>query len=249
MPRFLLLVILLAAGCTSPVTPSASEDADGISGGTLRAGIWVPEEDEEWRNALLDPQRFWWHPLFRCCVLRTLLSYAGLPIAAGGADVQPDLAAAMPDVSADGMTWTFRLKDGLTYAPPFEDRAIVAQDFITALERTIRIGDAPYYEDIEGVQAFRDGQAGTIAGVEAPDPSTLVFRLTEPAGDFAHRLALTFLAPIPAEALAVHDEGYAGYVVASGPYMFEGAEGVDHTDPGAPPSWEGRALGEFTLVR
>lgn len=249
MPRFLLLVVLLAAGCTAAVTPSASEDADGIAGGTLRAGIWTQDADEEWRRRLLDPQAFWWHPLFRCCLLRTLLSYPGLPIAEGGAEVQPDLAAAMPDVSADGLTWTFRLREGLTYAPPFEDRAIVAQDFITALERAIRIGEVPYYEDIEGVQAYRDEEAGTISGVEAPDASTLVFRLTGPSGDFGHRVAMPFLAPMPAEALAVHDEDYAGYVVASGPYMFEGAEGIDHADPGAPPSWGSRPLGEFTMVR
>lgn len=249
MPRFVLLAILLAAGCTSAVTPSASSDAEGVAGGTLRAGIWVQDAEEEWRQFLLDPQRFWWHPLFRCCVLRTLLSYPGRAIVDGGAELQPDLAAAMPDVSADGLTWTFRLREGLTYAPPFDQRAIVAQDFITALERTVRIGEAPYYEDIEGVQAFRDGQAGTISGVEAPDDSTLVVRLTGPAGDFGHRVAMTYLAPIPAEALEVHDDDYAGYVVASGPYMFEGSEDIDHSDPGAPPSWQGRPIGEFTLVR
>ena len=73
----------------------------------------------------------------------------------------------------------------------------------------------PYPSVIEGVDAFRRmASAGTISGAQAPDDRTIVFRLTEPAGDFGNRVALPFLAPIPAEALAVHDEDYAGYLVA-----------------------------------
>ncbi|HEX7172346.1 MAG TPA: ABC transporter substrate-binding protein [Candidatus Limnocylindria bacterium] len=250
MPRPVLLVVLLAAACTSAVTPSASVDADGAAGGVLRAGIWVPEEaDDQWQMALLDPQAFMWHPLFRCCLLRTLLSYRGVSILEGGAQLQPDLAEAMPQVSADGLTWTFRLRDGLTYAPPLAERAILARDFITALERAIRRGESPYHDVIDGVQAFRDGEADTIAGVQAPDDLTLVFRLNEPIGDFANRVAMHYLAPIPEEALRQHDEEYAGHLVASGPYMLEGADTIALSDPDAGPIWEGRPLGELTLVR
>jgi len=40
----------------------------------------------------------------RCCLLRTLLSYNGKTPAKGGAEVQPDLASALPEQSADGLT-------------------------------------------------------------------------------------------------------------------------------------------------
>lgn len=247
--RALLLVLLLAAGCTSAVRPSASADADGVAGGTLRVAVWVPDDFPDFNQALLDPQSFFWHPLFRCCLLRTLLSYSGQAIVEGGAQVQPDLAEALPEVSPDGLTWTFRIRGGVRYAPPFEEREIVARDFVTALERTVRRGESPYFDIVAGVAEYRDGAVGTIAGVQTPDESTLVFRLTEAAGDFEHRVALGYLAPIPAEALVAHDEDYAGYLVASGPYMLEGAETVDHADPDAPPSWEGSEPGELTLVR
>lgn len=250
MPRLWLLVMLVAAGCSSAVMPSASADAGAGAGGTLRVGIWVPDAtDLDWQPAILDPQRFYWHPLFRCCLLRTLLSYSGQSIVEGGAQLRPDLAEALPEVSADGLTWTFHLRRGIRYAPPFDDREIVARDFITALERAARVGESPYHDVIEGVGAYRDGDADTISGVHAPDDATLVFRLTEPAGDFGNRVAMSYLAPLPAEALVHHDETYGGYLVASGPYMIEGSEDLDHSDPSAPPIWDGKPMGQLTLVR
>jgi ABC-type transport system substrate-binding protein len=245
--RAWLLIILLTAGCTAAATPSESAGADPAVGGTLRVGVFAAEDDPFGDGRyVLDPQEFVIHPLARCCMHRTLLSYEGRPIEDGGAELRPDLAEAMPEVSADGLTWTFHLRDGLRYAPPFEEREIVAQDFITALERTVRVGQLPYPSVIEGVDAFAAGSAGTISGAQAPDDRTIVFRLVQPAGDFGNRVALPFLSPIPAEALEVHDEDYAGFVVASGPNMVEGAEAVDHADPDAEPNWD---LDGMVLVR
>lgn len=246
MFRAWLVVILLAAGCSSAVAPSPSQDAAAL-GGTLRVGVFVAEGDPFGEGQfILDPQAFVIHPLARCCMQRTLLSYEGRAIEDGGAELRPDLAEAMPEVSRDGLTWTFRLRGGLRYAPPFEEREIVAQDFITALERTVRVGESPYPSVIEGVDAYADGSAGTISGVQAPDDRTIVFRLVEPTGDFGNRVAMPFLSPIPAEAIEVHDDDYAGFVVASGPYMVEGAEKIDHADPRAEPIWD---LDGLALVR
>jgi len=244
--RALLLVLLLAAGCTSTISPSPSLVGDARVGGTVRAGLWMWDDPDRLEPALLDPQLFFWHPFARCCLLRTLLAYEGRAIDEGGAQLRPDLAESMPEVSADGLTWTFHLRAGLRYAPPFEEREIVAGDFITALERTVRVGESPYHDVIEGVSEFRDGAAGTIAGAQAPDERTIVFRLTEPAGDFGNRVAMAYLAPIPEEALAVHGDNYGGYLVASGPYMIENAESIDHADPEAAPTY---ASDDLVLVR
>jgi peptide/nickel transport system substrate-binding protein len=244
--RTWLLVVLLAAGCASAIEPSASAEEEGVRGGTLRVGLWIGDDPDTQERDLLDPQRFHWHPLARCCLLRTLLSYEGRAIEDGGTQLRPDLAEAMPEVSADGLTWTFTLRDGLRYAPPLQERPILARDFVTALERTIRVGDSPYHDIIEGVQEFREGTSGTISGIQVPDDRTIVFRLTEPTGDFGNRLAMPYLAPIPEEALAVHDDDYGGYLVASGPYMIEGAESLRLDDPAAPPTYASDSL---ALVR
>ena len=49
------------------------------------------------------------------------MSYKGVPTDQGGAEIFPDIASAAPEVSADGLTWTFTLKQGVKYGDPFGD--------------------------------------------------------------------------------------------------------------------------------
>ena len=216
----------------------------------------------------LDPQKAYFSDsweLFRCCLLRTLMSYDGASTSQGGAILHPDLAASMPTVSNDGLTWTFHLKPGLHYAPPLGHVEIKAQDIIRALEREANPkastgGYSFYYSVIEGFDAYAAGQADSISGLEAPDDATLRVHLVSPAGDLGERLAMPAGAPIPpnpadpAARFGVatgHDDDYGGFLVASGPYMVEGSGALDfslapdeqHTASGLVP---GKAI---TLVR
>jgi peptide/nickel transport system substrate-binding protein len=221
------------------------------------------------QTAALDPQRDYWPDsweLFRCCLVRTLLSYNGRPTREGGAVLRPDLAASMPQVSGDGLMWTFRLKRGVRYAPPLQNVEIKAHDFIRALERQARpkiseeAGYSFYYSIIRGFDDFAAGRGEAIAGLEAPDDHTLRVHLTEPTGDLGERFSVPATAPIPsnprdpAASLGTaegHDDGYGRFLVASGPYMFEGAERLDFS---LPPSRQRPVAGyapakSITLVR
>ena len=229
---------------------SAAQEDDLPRGGTLRVGLvdW-PRHELEYASPdgkaqyAFDPQADYGLPtfeLFRCCLLRTLFSYNGKPTAEGGAELRPDLASGPPEVSADGLTWTLRLKPGLRYAPPYEDTEIVAADVIRAVERTLRPAHPSYAEAtgiallgiyasyytplIEGSEAFAAGEADTVSGLEAPDDQTLLVHLTEPSGDLGHRFSLPATAPIPPGAADGHDDGYGPFLVASGPYMLEAYE-------------------------
>jgi peptide/nickel transport system substrate-binding protein len=210
----------------------------------------------------LDPQTDYsgeaW-ALLRCCLVRTLLSYPGRPTANGGAELRPDLARSFPDVSTDGLTWTFRLKRGLRYGPPFTDREIVAADLVRGLERTARVGQksyAFYYTVIEGFPEVMAGDADSITGLETPDDHTLVIHLSEPTGELGHRLALPAASPIPATpsgpfgAAEGHEE-YGRFLVASGAYMIEGSEKLDFSVvPEKQPPVSGFEPGtSITLVR
>jgi peptide/nickel transport system substrate-binding protein len=239
----LSVALVVAGACTSDSEPAGEKTSRPSfeRGGTLRVGMPLLPFSALGEKEPLDPQRVYsteaWS-LFRCCLLRTLFSYPGRPTEDGGSELRPDLAAAMPEVSRDGLTWIFRLKDGLRYAPPFQDAEIVAQDFIRALEREGNKKVLPdgvaydfYYSAIEGFDGFRAGEADSIAGLEAPDDHTLVVHLTEPAGDFAHRFVLAATAPIPEGAAEGHDADYGRFLVASGPYMLEGSEEMDFSLP------------------
>ncbi|HEX5950508.1 MAG TPA: ABC transporter substrate-binding protein, partial [Actinomycetota bacterium] len=128
------------------------------------------------------------------------MSYSGRSAVEGGADLRADLASEPPVVSEDGLTWTFRIKEGLRYAPPFDDVEIVAADFVRAIERLGTPDALPspgyggnyafYFDAIDGVDRFAAGSAASIRGLETPDPHTLVVRLTTPTSDLPDRFSL-----------------------------------------------------------
>jgi peptide/nickel transport system substrate-binding protein len=259
-------VAFLATACTGGSNrPRPTEPRLPFArGGTLRLTLfgW---DDYGFDNATEDGKGYYaldpgsvgemvWEVL-RCCLLRTLMSYNGTPTAMGGADPRPDIAAEYPQVSADGLTWTFHLKPGLHYGPPFERTEIVAQDFVRALHRalspSLRTDEAGHstpvldvfdylLDVIQGAKEYEDGKANTISGVDAPDIHTLVFRLTHPSGDFAYALTLPGTAPIPPSptdpqaafgAATGHSNGYGPFLVSSGPYMIEGSQDMDFSNP------------------
>ncbi len=278
----LAAVLALAAACTrggsEAQSPTATPPPEPWRGGTLRlAYVWDVQPLGDPRTGL-DPQKESGpaaSELFRCCLLRTLFSYNGLPASDGGAEARPDLAAGRPDVSADGLTWTIRIRPGIRYAPPLEDVEITAQDFVRALQRAASPGVGAaypyYYSIIQGFDGYANGDADTISGLETPDEHTLVVRLTEPAGDLLDRLAMAATAPIPPNpnrsgavlgAAQGHDRGYGRFLVASGPYMIEGVEALDPSRPPSqqepvsgyvPPTWDRERYpltpGSLTLVR
>lgn len=225
------LCLALAAG--SCIGDEPPPERSPRAGGVLRVGLVADLPSG------LDPQKaaypVTWE-LFRCCLLRTLLSYPGLPASEGGSEPRPDLAARLPVISADGLTWTFRLRPGLRYAPPLQDTPIVAEDVIRALERTgdpnaAAGGYGFLYRVIEGFQEFSAGRASSISGLRAPNPRTLQVRLIEPAGDLGYLMALPAAAPIPERASAGHDSDYGPFLVASGPYMVRGSPRLDLDRP------------------
>jgi peptide/nickel transport system substrate-binding protein len=252
---------ILIGSCGLPIgiddgsSPSPGQPAGGI----LRLAI--PHDDPP-PSALassdptlslnaLDPHFAGWYDaleLHRCCLSRTLLSYVGRPTEDGGTVLMPDLAESLPEVSSDGLTWTFRIRRGIRYAPPLEDVEVTAPDFVRALLRVLPVhaqfgGFATLNQlGIMGVPEFLAGQASTVSGFEIPDPYTLRIRLAAPAGDLPARFATADTTPIPpnpadpAAPLGVatgHDEDYGRFAVATGPYMIEGSERLDFSLPPA----------------
>lgn len=275
----LVVGTFVTASCASPspspiASPTATSSFGPVTGGTLRVGMNLEGyesfqvSDDGTFNSVWDPQTTWaaepWE-VFRCCLLRTLMSYNGRSTSEGGAELRPDLAADFPTISADGLTWTFKLRPNLKYAPPHAETTIVARDFIRAIERALRpdplvppdeagaYGPYAFYlgEVIAGADEFSAGDVSSISGLEAPDDQTLMVHLMEPAGDLGARLALPAAAPIPGGAADGHDNGYGRYLVASGPYMIEGSADLQ---PSLPPAEQPTVSGyvpatSLTLIR
>jgi ABC-type transport system substrate-binding protein len=240
------VLAIVGAACSKSGTPQAS--TSGSAGAAIQAGGTLHLAQSSDVSAAYDPQKEYYQlsfEYFKCCLLRTLLQTKEVPADQGGSDLQPDLAAALPSISSDGLTYTFTIKSGIHYAPPLQDVEVTAQDFVRAIQREAdpkaSAGGYPfYYSVIEGFDDFSAGKADTVSGVSAPDDSTFVVKLTEPAGDLPWRFAMPATAPIPpnpsdpSAPLGVaegHTTNYGRFLVATGPYMFEGSENLDFSGP------------------
>lgn len=121
---------------------------------------------------------------------------------------EPDLAAGPPQIAADDKTVTVKIRPGVRFSPPV-DREVTTQDVKYAIERgfkpNISNGYAPsYFGSIDGADKAK---GGPIAGIQTPDDTTIVFKLTKPFGaTMAKALTLPLSAPVPEEYAAKFDE-------------------------------------------
>lgn len=167
-------------------------------------------------------------------LLRGLVTY---PFAAGaeGNTPVPDLATDLGQVSADGLTVTFTLKDGVMFGPPL-NRAITSADVAYAFQRINTASLVAQYGNyycgtIVGMTCDAKSPDEPISGIATPDEKTIVFTLERPTGDLLYRLAMPATAPVPPEVASCFTQAgeYGRYVIASGPYMVMGSDELDAT--------------------
>jgi peptide/nickel transport system substrate-binding protein len=144
----------------------------------------------------------------------------------------PDLAEDLPEVSNGGKTVTVKIKSGIKYSAPLQNRTVKAADIKYAMERCFlpQVGNGYvnlYYSDIEGVKAYTSGSAKEISGIETPDDQTLVINTARPAGVITSggALGMPCTIPVPKDYAQKYDEGkqstYGQHQVFTGPYMIE----------------------------
>jgi peptide/nickel transport system substrate-binding protein len=217
-----LALVLLAAACDEGgrIDASAGRPTRGVKGGTL---LVYSQSDVE----ALDPGMA--YAAFDFALLRGMVRelYSFNSRIEGERSLQPvpDLADGPYQLSADGRTYTFRIRRGVRYAPP-ADREVQARDFIYAVERQLdpaHPSPNPYSRLIRGADAFAAGKARQISGMQAPDPHTLRITLDRPASDFPSILTLPFFSPVPEEHAAGYTLGrdYGQHLIASGPYRLQ----------------------------
>ncbi|MGO4806890.1 ABC transporter substrate-binding protein [Arthrobacter sp. 2MCAF15] len=137
--------------------------------------------------------------------------------------IVPDLATDTGKVSADGLTWTFTLRDGVK----FEDgRPITSADVKYGIERTFAqdvYTQAPQELnsalDAGGYKGPYKDPAAVLQAVETPDQRTVVFHLKKPFAEFPALASRSNTAPVPQDKDTKLD--YTNHPVSSGPYMVE----------------------------
>jgi predicted Ser/Thr protein kinase len=208
------LVWIAAAAVPAPLPP--------IKGEQLR--VSTPTD------TAIDPDPIAGRGNVRQLMYATCANLLYYPDSAGpeGTRLRPEIAAAMPTVSPDGRTYTFKIRPGYRFSPP-SGEAVTAATFRHTLERSLSpknvYSAGPYLaSDIEGVTAYRAGKASHISGVKAPG-NVLAITLVKPAGDFLTRLSMFAFCPVPLS-IPIYHRGFAEKPFPSaGPYYIESIQG------------------------
>jgi peptide/nickel transport system substrate-binding protein len=203
------------AAVTSIVNPSAKK------GGTLN--LWSAQDADYW-----DPARGYYAFVWDLNRLytRKLVDYAAAPGNAG-LKLVPDLASAEPTISADKLTYTFKLRSGIKWD---DGTPITSKDIKYGIERVWAsdvISGGPVYlpgvldpkGEYKGPYKDTDPNKLGLKTVETPDDSTIIFHLSKPYSDFEYLLAMPGSGPVPIK----RDTGaqYTAKPASSGPYEFQ----------------------------
>jgi peptide/nickel transport system substrate-binding protein len=196
-------------------------NASTKKGGTLK---FIGKQDFD----SLDPQRTYYGMTwdFMRFYTRTLVTYDTKPGDASNKLVG-DLATGPGEVSADGKTYTYKLRDDLTWE---DGSPLTSKDIKYGIERiwaTDVITGGPAYIkqtlDPKGEYPgpYKDKSADKLGlkAIETPDDKTIVFKLPKPNGDFEQFLAMPTGAPVKQS----EDTGakYTNKPFSSGPYKVQ----------------------------
>lgn len=232
---FSVAATMLMAACGGD-----DEGSGGGSGGEPTAGgtIYVLTQSEGFAH--LDPQRNYTGAdlaFAGSTMQRTLTTYK---YAAGdeGSEITPDLATDTGTASEDAKTWTFTLRDGITYE---DGSAITCEDVAYGVSRTFAVDvitDGPTYAisylDIPADEASANGtvypgpytatpeQQAEFDKAVSCDGNTITFNLKVPVADFNYTTTLLSFSPVPKA--ADNGEAYDTKPVSSGPYKIESYE-------------------------
>jgi peptide/nickel transport system substrate-binding protein len=215
-----ILPLLAAAGLALVAVASGSGASDAHKrGGTLKL---ISSGDVDSVDPGQTYYSYGWQILG--AVHRTLYS-----VPANSTKTVPDLAAAMPKISADGRTVTIPIKRGVRFGTPV-NREVTAADVKYAIERTFA-SSVPngyvytYFADLVGAPSKPPKTPKPVSGIKTSGKYTLVLRLKAPSTTIVGALVMTNTAPVPKEYAAKFDNkttsDYPFHQVASGPYMFE----------------------------
>ena len=221
-----LLALLLAslAACGGG-EPRAGNTAPGSS-----AGLKVYRHSMDESPTSLDPVQasnvYANHVLINA--YDTLFSYQYL---ARPYVLKPNLAAGWPDISADTLTYTIRLKPGVHFIddPCFPDgkgREVVAADVVYSLKRHFDPATRPqgawlWQGRIVGLDAWKEAGSNydqEVEGLRALDDHTLQIKLVKPYPQLLDTLAQGYSSVVPREAVEHYGREFGIRPVGSGPF-------------------------------
>jgi ABC-type transport system substrate-binding protein len=186
--------------------------------------------------------------------------------------LRPEVAKAMPKVSADGLVYTIELQNDRYFYDPLKEvfpsgkgRAVNAHDFVYSVKRLAdpasESGGWWLYEGyIKGLDDWAANGADyskTVEGFKALNDYTIQLTLTKAYPQILYTLAMTFTYPVPKELVEFYGDEWKNYPIGTGAYYLDHAETIPDNKYvlKANPTWKGMTFpaaskaGEQTVAK
>lgn len=152
-------------------------------------------------------------------------------------ELVPNLAESMPEISKDGITYTFKIRKGVKFQddaafPGGKGRELTAQDFVYSIKRLAdsrnqATGWWVLDGKLQGLNEWREKNSKLpasnydeeVEGIKALDNYTLQFKLAKTFPQFMYSLAMPFTYVVAKEAVAKYGKEFINHPVGTGPYV------------------------------
>lgn len=124
------------------------------------------------------------------------------------------------EISADGLTYTFHLRDDVYFhpSPLFSDtsgRKVIASDFVYTFRRLLEPAVAS-----PSTWIFASLDKDHHGGFEAPDDTTFIIHLKEPFQPFLGMMSMQYCNVVPHEVVDHYGAEFRNHPVGCGPFQF-----------------------------
>lgn len=138
-------------------------------------------------------------------------------------EAKPSLLTGMPEISEDGLVYTFELKQGVKF---HDGSDLTSEDVRFSFERLLDSQNGSFcawaFEMIEGYADKYYNGAETLSGFSVVDDYHFTITLSYPYSAFPDVLACSFIPILPSDAYTANAEAWGNEVtIGSGPYKVE----------------------------
>ena len=144
-------------------------------------------------------------------------------------------------VSSDGLTYTFDLREDVTF---HNGRQVTAADFVYSFTRILdlqkRASALSFFEKVKGAASYLRGDSEEVEGLKTLDAHVLEVTLEEPFSPFLYVLAMKSSKVVPKEEVEGWGKEFGHHPVGTGPFRLESWDGSKVILTANPHYYEGR---------
>lgn len=214
----LLLASAMALACLTACgnNEETKTDASGETSAVVEDGAKILRVASEDPQVPLDMHLYTYSIIMKI----TDNVYESLLLTNSKGEVEPVLLTDMPVLSEDKLTYSFELKDDVKF---HNGAVLTSNDVKYSLERMVeKVAMASILNKVEGFDAFSNGEAEEITGIEIIDDTHFDIHLTEIYTPLLAVLSTPYCAIYPAEACeAAGDNWGMTELYGTGPFKLE----------------------------